>query len=263
MSDWDRNAARWGQNPAATRGAVVDQGLRAFMLGVYNNMLMGLVLTGIVAYGVSLLASTTDASQAAVTMRNGVMLTELGKALYFSPLRWVLFFGPVAFVMFFSYQVDKVSTSAARAMFLAYAALVGLSISSIVLIYAATSIANAFFITASAFAVLSVIGYTTKRDLGPMGSFLIMGTWGLFAAFAVNALFIHSSGMGFWLSALTVVVFAGLTAYDTQKMRETYYQVSGNSDAAAKVSVIGALELYIDFIAMFLAILRLTGSSRN
>ena len=263
MSDWDRNAARWGQNPSVARGAVIDQGLRAFMLGVYNNMAIGLVVTGIVAFAVSQFAVTTDPAQAVEPTIRGLMLTPFGQAIYLSPLRWVVMFAPLAFVFFLSYQVQRIAASTARILFFAFAALMGLSISSILLVYTQTSIANAFFITAATFGALSLYGYTTKRNLGPLGAFLFMGVVGILLVSLVNVFFVHSAGLSYGLSCMVVLVFAGLTAYDTQKIRETYYQVAGNVEMAARMSVIGALELYLDFINIFLAILRLTGSSRN
>ena len=262
MSDWDRNAARWGQNPSVARGAAIDQGLRAFMLGVYNNMAIGLVVTGIVAFAVSQFAVTNDPAQAAGNLR-GLLLTPFGQAIYFSPLRWVVMLAPLAFVFFFSFQVQKIASSTARILFYVFAALMGLSISSILLVYTQTSIANAFFITAATFGSLSLYGYVTKRDLGPMGAFLFMGVIGIILVSLVNGFFVHSAGLSFGLNIVIVLVFAGLTAYDTQKIRETYYQVSGNGEMAARMSVIGALQLYLDFINIFMAILRLTGSQRN
>ena len=261
MSDYDRNATRWGQY-SQTSGAAVDQGLRAFMLGVYNNMLIGLVVTGITAYAVSRFAVTTDPDQAAASLR-GLMLTPFGQAIYFSPLRWVVMFAPLAFVFLFSFSVQRIRASTARLLFFVFSAVMGLSISSIMLVYTQTSIANAFFITAASFGALSLYGYTTKRDLGPVGAFLMMGVVGILLVSLVNVFFVHSAGLSFWISGLIVLVFAGLTAYDTQNIRQTYYQVAGNGEAAASASVIGALQLYLDFINIFLAILRLTGSSRD
>ena len=262
MSDYDRNAARWGQSPSTARGAAVDQGLRAFMLGVYNNMLIGLVVTGITAYAVAHFAVTSNPDQATASLR-GMMLTPFGKAIYFSPIRYVVMFAPLAFVLIFSFSVQRIAASTARLLFFVFSAVMGLSISSILLVYTQTSIANAFFITAASFGALSLYGYTTKRDLGPMGAFLMMGVVGLILVSLVNGFFVHSAGLSFGLSALVVLVFAGLTAYDTQKIRETYYQVAGNVEMAARMSVIGALQLYLDFINIFMAILRLTGSQRN
>ena len=263
MSDWDRNAARWGQNPSVARGTAVDQGLRAFMLGVYNNMAIGLVVTGIVAFAISQLAVTSDASLAVEPSIRGLMLTQFGHAIYFSPIRWVVMFAPLAFVLFFSFKVQSLAPSTARLLFFAFAALMGLSISSILLIYTQTSVANAFFITAATFGSLSLYGYVTKRDLGPMGAFLFMGVIGIILVSLVNGLFVHSAGLSFGLNIVIVLVFAALTAYDTQKIRETYYQVGGNGEMAARMSVIGALQLYLDFINIFMAILRLTGSQRD
>lgn len=265
MSDYDRNATRWGQQQAGAGtypSTTVDQGLRSYMLGVYNNMMIGLVITGLTAFFVSQLAVTGDPAQA-VGQFKGLMLTSFGKTLYFSPLRWAVMFAPLAFVLFFSFSVQSIAASTARTLFFVFSAIMGLSISSILLIYTQTSIANAFFITAACFGALSLWGYTTKRDLAPLGAFLLMGVVGIFLVSLVNTLFVHNAGLSWWISVLVVLVFAGLTAYDTQKIRQTYYEVAGNGEAAAKSSVIGALELYLDFINIFLAILRLTGSQRD
>ena len=232
------------------------------MLGVYNNMLIGLVVTGITALLVSHLAVTSDPDQAAGSLR-GLMLTPFGQAIYFSPLRYVVMLAPLAFVFLFSFSVQRIRASTARLLFFVFSAVMGLSISSIMLVYTQTSIANAFFITAASFGALSLYGYTTKRDLGPMGAFLMMGVVGIILVSLVNVFFVHNAGLSFWLSGLVVLVFAGLTAYDTQNIRQTYYQVAGNGEAAASASVIGALQLYLDFINIFLAILRLTGSARD
>ena len=261
MSDYDRNAARWGQHSQA-RGVAVDQGLRAFMLGVYNNMMVGLVITGITAFVVSQLAVTSNPDQATASL-HGLMLTPFGQAIYFSPIRWVVMFAPLAFVFLLSFSVQRMAASTARLLFFVFSAVMGLSISSILLVYTQTSVANAFFITAASFGALSLYGYTTKRNLGPMGAFLMMGVVGIVLVSLVNVFFVHSAGMSFGLSALIVLVFAGLTAYDTQNIRQTYYQVAGDGEAAAKSSVIGALQLYLDFINIFLAVLRLTGSARD
>ena len=260
MSDYDRNAVRWGQGSAQTRGATLDQGLRAYMIGVYNNMMIGLVVTGVVAFGVASAAVTTDPDQA-VGKFGKLMLTNVGAALYTSPLRWVVMLAPLAFVFFLSMRINSMTASAARATFYAFAAVMGVSISSIMLVYTQTSIANAFFITAASFAGLSLYGYVTKRDLGPMGSFLIMGVIGLVLAGLVN-MFVQSAGFSLALSGLTVLIFAGLTAYDTQKIKESYYAGAGY-EVQTKNSIMGALMLYLDFINIFLALLRLTGSSRD
>ncbi len=261
MSDFDRNAARWGQGYAQAGRAVVDQGLRTYMLGVYNNMVIGLAVTGLVALGVHMLAVTSDPSQAAARM-GSIMLTSFGVAIYGSALKWVIFLAPLAFVFFFSFRINQMSAAAARNTFFAFAAAMGLSLSSILLVYTGQSIATAFFETAAAFGALSLYGYTTKRDLSPIGSFLIMGVFGLIIASLVNVFFVHSSGFQFAVSILTVLIFAGLTAYDTQAIKEMYF-ASDSYEVATKKSVNGALMLYLDFINIFQSLLYLTGGRNN
>ena len=261
MSDYDRNpSARWGQGAARIGRAEIDQGLRSYMLGVYNNMVVGLALTGVVALGVNMLAVTTDPTQAAAHVGR-LMLTSFGVALYASPLHWLVFLAPLAFILFFSFRVNRMSASAARTLFFAFAAVMGVSLSSILLVYTGTSIARAFFITAAAFGGLSLYGYTTRRDLAPMGAFMVMGLIGLVIAMLVN-LFLHSTGLQFALSILSVLIFSGLTAWDTQAIKEMYYASDGY-EIAVKKSVNGALMLYLDFINIFVALLQLTGGGRN
>lgn len=261
MSDFDRNAtARWGSGVARAGSAEIDQGLRAYMLGVYNNMVLGLAITGLAALGTNMLAVTSDPSRMAARIGN-MGLTTFGAAIYSSPLRWVIMLAPLAFVFFFSFRIDRMAVSSARTMFLAFAAVMGLSLSSILLVYTGTSVARAFFITAAAFGGLSLYGYTTKRDLSAFGSFLVMGLIGLIIAGVVN-MFIQSSAMQFGLSALSVLIFAGLTAWDTQSIKEMYY-ASDDYEVATKKSVNGALMLYLDFINIFTSLLQLTGSRNN
>jgi FtsH-binding integral membrane protein len=260
MSDFDRNATRWGQSYARVGRAEIDLGLRSYMLGVYNNMVIGLAITGLVAYGANLVAVTTDPSQAAARMGH-IMLTSFGVALYASPLKWLVMLAPLAFVLFFSFRLNQMAASTARATFFLFSAAMGLSISTLLLIYTGASVANAFFITAAAFGALSLYGYTTKRDLSPIGSFLIMGLFGLIIASVVN-LFVHSSAFQFGLSILSVLIFSGLTAWDTQAIKEMYF-ASDDYEVATKKSVNGALRLYLDFINIFQSLLFLTGSRNN
>ncbi len=260
MSDFDRSAAaRWGSGAARAGASEIDQGLRSYMLGVYNYMTVGLAITGLVALGVNMLA-TTDPSNAVARM-GGTGLTSLGVAIYASPLKWVIMLLPLAFVFFFSFRIDKMTASTARSVFMLFAAAMGLSLSSILLVYTGVSITRAFFITAATFGGLSLYGYTTKRNLSAMGSFLIMGVIGLCIASVVN-LFLQSSALQFGLSVLSVLIFAGLTAYDTQSIKEMYY-VNDDMETATKKSVNGALMLYLDFINIFTSLLNLTGSRNN
>ncbi|SFK34154.1 Bax inhibitor-1/YccA family protein [Methylocapsa palsarum] len=261
MSDFDRNAsARWGQGVARAGRAEIDLGLRTYMLGVYNNMVIGLAITGLVALGVNMLAVTTDPSMAAAHMGR-IALTSFGVTLYGSPLKYLMMFAPLAFVMFFSFRINQMSASSARGVFFAFAAAMGLSLSTLLLVYTGNSIARAFFVTAAAFGGLSLYGYTTKRDLSPMGSFLIMGVIGLVIASIVN-MFLLSTAFQFGLSILSVLIFSGLTAWDTQAIKEMYYAGDGY-EVAAKKSVNGALMLYLDFINIFQSLLFLTGSRND
>jgi FtsH-binding integral membrane protein len=258
MSNFDRNAAPWSRGYART-GADVDQGLRAFMLGVYNNMTIGLALTGLVALGANMLA--VSALPTPYQLGSHIYLTSFGAAIYSSPLRWVIMFAPLAFVLFFSFKINTMAASTARTLFFAFAAVMGLSLSSILLIYTGSSIARAFFITSATFGALSLYGYTTKKDLSAMGSFLIMGVIGIVIASIVN-LFVQSSAFQFGLSILTVLVFAGLTAWDTQSIKAMYLE-SDQYEVATKKSINGALMLYLDFINIFMALVQLTGDRRG
>ncbi len=238
--------------------ASIDEGLRAYMIRVYNLMALGLAITGIAALGTVMLATTNDPSAAVAQLGNGKMLTGLGTALYGSPLRWVVMLAPLAMVFFLSFRVEKMSLSAAQTTFWAFAAVMGVSLSSIFLVYTSASIVQTFFITATAFLALSLFGYTTKRDLSGMGSFLIMGVWGLILASIVN-IFLGSSALQFAISAIGVLVFAGLTAYDTQQIKEMYYEGDGALVAGRK-AIMGALRLYLDFINMFMFLLQFLGN---
>jgi FtsH-binding integral membrane protein len=258
MSDFDRNAsARWGQGVARAGRAEIDQGLRTYMLGVYNNMVVGLALTGFVALGVHMLSVTTDPAAAAAQMGK-LYLTSFGATLYGSPLKWVVMLLPLGFVIFFSFRINQMSASSARMLFFAFAAAMGLSLSAVLLVFTGTSVARAFFVTSAAFAGLSLYGYTTKRDLSAFGSFLVMGLIGLVIASVVN-LFVQSTAFQFGLSILSVLIFSGLTAWDTQSIKEMYFADDGY-EVATKKSVNGALMLYLDFINIFQSLLYLTGS---
>jgi FtsH-binding integral membrane protein len=252
MSYYDRNPGFSRPVSGAAR-AEVDQGLRAFMLGVYNYMTLGLGVTGLVAYGTHLLAVAGSGA-------GRIALTPLGEALYTSPLRWLVILSPLAFVLFIGAKAQSMSAATARTLFLAFAAVMGLSMSSLLLVYTGASISRVFFITSAAFGGLSLYGYMTRRDLSPYASFLIMGVWGLVIASLVN-LFLHSSGLQFALSILSVLIFAGLTAWDTQNIKDMYYESDGY-EVAQKKSVFGALSLYLDFINMFQSLLYLFGDRR-
>ncbi|EEQ94773.1 Hypothetical protein, conserved [Brucella intermedia LMG 3301] len=238
--------------------AGIDQGLRSYMLGVYNMMAIGLAVTGLAAFAVAALATTTDPSAAVAQLANGKMLTSLGVALYTSPLRWVVMLAPLAAVFFLSFRIERMSVGTANAVFWGYAALVGLSLSSIFLVFTGQSIVRTFFVTAASFGALSLYGYTTKRDLSAMGSFLVMGLFGLILASVVN-IFLGSTALQFAISVIGVLIFAGLTAYDTQSIKEMYYE-GDSSDAHGRKVVMGALRLYLDFINMFTFLLQFMGN---
>jgi len=243
MAEFDRPTIA---SARAGTAAAVDEGLRSYMLKVYNYMGIGLVVTGLVAY---------FSNQAAVS--NG-QLTGWGELLYTSPLMWVVALAPLAFVLVLSFGINKLSVAAAQATFWGFAAIMGLSLSSIFMVYTDASIAKVFFITAATFGAMSLYGYTTKRDLTGIGNFLIMGLIGLIIASIVN-IFLASSMLEFAISAIGVLIFVGLTAYDTQKIKEGYDSNAG-SDVLAKGAVMGALSLYLDFINLFMMLLRLFGN---
>jgi FtsH-binding integral membrane protein len=199
MPVFEQNRSGFGA-PYARSAAEVDQGLRAFMLGVYNNMVLGLAVSALVALGVNMLATTTDPSQA-VARLGGVNLTAFGRTLYASPLMWVVALAPLAFIFFFSFRLDKMSAATARTTFLAFAAVMGASLSTLLIRYTGASVVQTFFVTAAAFGGLSLYGYTTQRSLSGMGSFLMMGVIGLVLASLVN-IFLQSSGLQFAISAI-------------------------------------------------------------
>ena len=226
----------------------IDEGLRAYMLGVYNNMALGLAFTGLAALVTNYMAVGADGS-----------LTQLGAAIYTSPLRWVIMFAPLLFVFGFAAGINKMAPATARIVFFAFAGVMGISLSWIFLVFTGDSIVQTFFVTAAAFGSLSLWGYTTKRDISGWGSFLFMGLVGLILASIVN-IFLGSSAMHFAISVIGVLVFAGLTAYDTQKIKNTYDFVAHDATAASRASIMGALQLYLDFINLFMFLLQFLGN---
>jgi len=239
-----------GVNTAATVGvprAARDAGLRSYMLSVYNYMASGVLLTGIVA----------------LLFANSSLINLIANPATGQPtlLFWVALFAPFAIVLGLSFGINRISAGTAQALFWVYAALVGVQFSTLFLVYTGVSIAQTFFAVAAAFLGLSLYGYTTKRDLSGMGQFLIMGVVGIFIALLIN-LFLRSPAFDLAISAIGVLLFAGLTAYDTQKIKSVYFQVSGYGEAVAKSAVMGALTLYLDFINMFLFLLRFMGDRR-
>lgn len=228
--------------PAQAEAAQIDVGLRQYMLRVYNYMASGLALTGIVAF---LIASSPAAVQ----------------LLFGTPLKWVVMLAPLALVFFFSFKIESMKASTAQTIFWVYAALMGASLATVLLVFTGASVARTFFVTAAAFAGLSLYGYTTKRDLSAFGTFLVMGLIGLIIASVVN-IFLASSMLHFVVSAAGVLIFAGLTAWDTQKIKEMYWEADGH-EIASKKAIMGALTLYLDFINLFMFMLQFLGVRRD
>lgn len=253
MADFETNRGVFSSRTDVT--GAYDAGLRKYMLRVYNLMFLALVVTGATAYFVFNLSVGVNPD----TGRMG--LTALGQTLFMSPLKWVVIFAPLGMVLFINARLNRMSVAGAQAAFWIFSGLIGLSMASIFLLYTAMSIAQVFFVTAAAFGGLSLYGYTTKRSLSAMGSFLIMGVWGILIASVVN-IFLGSSMMSWIISVAGVGIFAGLTAYDTQRIKEMYYHVGGNEAVAGKTAIMGALALYLDFINMFQFLLALIGNRR-
>jgi hypothetical protein len=234
--------------PAGRADMAVDAGLRAFMLGVFNKMALGLALSGAIAMGVA-------------------MSPEASRFFFTPPMAYLVMFGPIAIMLVASFAMRNPSPTGASLVYWAIVSFFGVSLGGIVTVFAArpdglADVAKAFFITAASFGALSLWGYTTKKDLTGFGSFLIMGLFGVILASLVN-MFMHSGPLGFAITVIGVLVFAGLTAYDTQKLKYQYYQLQGDARSMSVATSYGALNLYLDFINLFLMILRLLSSSRN
>ena len=242
---------------AATTAAVLDEGLRAYMLRVYNWMTSGLLLTGIVSWAIAH-TSLIDAFYPVVQTQFG------GLARHPSPLAMISIFAPLAFVLVLSMGVNRLSKTAAQTLYWVFCAAMGASLTNIFMVYTGDSIVRVFFITAATFAGMSIFGYTTKADLSRFGSFLFMGLIGIIVAGLVN-MFMHSSALQFAISVIGVLVFTGLTAYDTQRIKATYvqYAYADGVDGAAKRSVYDALSLYLNFINLFMMLLRIMGNRSN
>ncbi|MDA9573702.1 Bax inhibitor-1/YccA family protein [Rickettsiales bacterium] len=227
---------------AASKSTTYDASLREYMLKVYNHMSVALAISGLIA----LLTASSPALMALI---------------FGSPLAWVVMLAPLGFVFFFSYKLNSISAQKAKTYLWIYAALMGLSLSTIFIAYTAASVTRVFFITASVFGAMSLYGYTTKKDLTSMGSFLMMGLFAIIISMIVN-IFLKSPALYFAISIIGSLIFIGLTAYDTQRIKQTYYQFAGNSELSNKMAVVGALNLYMDFINLFIMLLRLFGERR-
>lgn len=230
-------------NTSTQESVRYDEGLRAYMIAVFNNMAIGLGITGVVAF----LTSVSP---------------ELQRMLFATPLAYVIMFAPLIMCFFIGSSIMNSSIERGRMMFAIFASLMGLSIGSIFMIYTNESIARTFFITASVFGAMSLYGYTTKKDLTSMGSFLIMGLIGILIAGLVN-IFLASSMLHFVISVVSVIIFVGLTAYDTQMLKNTYYEIGGEGEMIQKAATLGALTLYMDFINLFMALLRFFGDRKE
>ena len=236
-----------------TDQVVIDEGLRAYMLKVYNYMTTGLLLTGLVAYFFGKASIVTNEL-------GQIFYTSIGVMLFDSPLKWVVMLAPLGFVFYLSARINKMSVSSAQITFWIFSAIMGLSLASIFIVYTQASIARVFFISSGTFAAMSLYGYTTKKDLTKLGGFLFMGLIGIIIASLVN-LFFQSSALHFAISVIGVLVFVGLTAYDTQSIKNMYY--AGDSESVGgKKALMGALRLYLDFINLFIMLLRLFGQRR-
>jgi hypothetical protein len=273
MSEFDHHVSGFPAAMTPSETAVIDAGLRAYMLRVYNYMSIGLALTGLCAIGIYLLSVRDNVADASYLVRAGrvipipagvavqssdILLTNFGYAVYVSPLKWVIILAPLALVIALSFTASRLRPATAQLLFWLYAALVGLSLSSIFLLYTHTSIARVFFITAAAFGGLSLWGYTTERDLGGLGGFAAMGLIGIVIASAVNLAF-GSSTVQWMVSLIGVAVFSGLTAWDTQRLKNDYLYGAMDGEAVERSAILGALSLYLDFINLFTMLVQLFG----
>ena len=241
---------------AGVQTSAIDEGLRAHMNRVYGIMSVGMLITGLIAYVVGSDLASARAGQETLLLSPGLLQT-----MFTSPVKYIIMFAPLAVVFAFGAGINRMSENAARGVFFAFAALMGLSISWIFAVFTGISIANTFFVTAIAFAGLSLWGYTTKKDISGWGSFLIMGVIGLIVAMLVN-MWLQSDAIQFAVSGIGVLIFAGLTAYDTQKIKTTYIQMAANGETEwlGKAAIMGALNLYLDFINMFMFLLQFMGN---
>jgi len=273
MSNIDHQVTGFSAAMTPSETAVLDAGLRAHMLRVYNYMSVGLALTGLSAIGIYLLAVSSNVADASYLVRAGrvipipagvavqnsdILLTSLGYVVFVSPLKWAIILAPLALVFALSFTVGRMRPATAQLLFWLYAVLVGLSLASIFLLYTHTSIGRVFFITAAAFGGLSVWGYTTQRDLGGLGAFAAMGLIGVVIASVINLAF-GSTTLQWLVSIGGVAVFSGLTAWDTQRLKSEYLYGAMNGEAAERSAILGALSLYLDFINLFTLLLQLFG----
>jgi FtsH-binding integral membrane protein len=274
MAEFDRSIAGMPYSSEMSRAeaAVIDAGLRAYMLRIYNYMILGLAITGVAALGIYVLSVTDDIAAAAKAVRGGIeiparlagnmYLTPLGYTIFISPVKWALILAPLALVFGLSFGIERLRPAIAQLLFWLYAALIGVSLGSIFMIYTHTSVVRVFFITAASFGALSLWGYTTQRDLTGIGSFLVMGLFGIIIAGIVN-FFLASSALQWVISVVGVLVFSGLTAWDTQRLKNEYIYGAMDGDTAEKTAIMGALSLYLDFVNLFTMLLQLFGQRED
>ncbi|HEY1544412.1 MAG TPA: Bax inhibitor-1/YccA family protein [Xanthobacteraceae bacterium] len=273
MSDIDHKIGGFPAAMTPSETAVIDAGLRAHMLRIYNYMTVGLALTGLSAIGIYFLSVSSNVADASYLVRAGrvipipagvavqssdILLTGFGYAVFVSPLKWAIILAPLALVFALSFTVQRMRPATAQLLFWLYSVLVGLSLASIFLLYTHTSIARVFFITAAAFGGLSLWGYTTRRDLGGLGAFAAMGLIGVIVASLINLAF-ASTALQWAISIVGVAVFSGLTAWDTQRLKSEYLYGAMSGEAAERSAILGALALYLDFINLFTLLLQLFG----
>jgi len=242
MSNFNNKTSFFSSAAARTSSSTFDPALRDYMAKIYNLMAIALVISGAVAFLVA----------------NSPSLLHL---IYSTPLRWVIMFAPLGFVIFINARINSISAQKAKTYLWIFAALMGASISWILVAYTSSSVARVFFITAAVFGSMSIYGYTTKKDLTSLGSFLFMGLIGIIIASVVN-IFLHSSALHFAVSFIGVLIFVGFTAYDTQSIKRQFYALGGAGEAANKAAILGALRLYIDFINLFIMLLQFFGDRR-
>ena len=274
MAEYSRNTTGmpFGSPVSRAEAAAIDAGLRAYMLRIYNYMVLGLAITGVAAFGIYMFSVTDDVAMAAKVLRSGteiparlagnMYLTPLGYAAFVSPLKWVIILAPLALVFGLSFGIERLRPVTAQLLFWIYAALIGVSLGSIFMIYTQTSVVRVFFITAASFGALSLWGYTTRRDLTGLGSFLVMGLFGIVIAGVVN-IFLASSALQWVISAVGVLVFSGLTAWDTQRLKSEYIYSAMDGDTAERTAIMGALSLYLDFVNLFTMLLQLLGQRED
>jgi FtsH-binding integral membrane protein len=261
MADYENTGYR--TRPAGADAGVIDQGLRSYMLRVYNYMVLAMMVTGFTAYVVFALAFTTDAAAGVARVNSVQYLTQFGAVLFTPPIVYGIIFAPLAFSIFLSWKMGSVRWQTAFSLLMAFSVVMGLSMASIFAVYVGADIIRVFFITAIAFGGLSLFGYTTKMDLSPFRSFLIMGVWGLIAASLVNFFLLESSTLDLAISVIGVLLFAGITAFQTQELKQIYYATGGVGEIASRAAVGGAYVLYLSFINMFMFLLNLLGNRQE